>query len=57
MAASFTWFAKWGWEKLWDWGTPPTFGAVGSGGCGLAAEKAGSLGFARDDKFFAGDDF
>ena len=22
---------KWGWKELWDWGTPPTFGAVGSG--------------------------
>jgi catechol 2,3-dioxygenase-like lactoylglutathione lyase family enzyme len=31
MAASFTWFEKLGWKKLWDWGTPPTFGAVGSG--------------------------
>src|SRR6266849_4720050 len=31
MAASFAWFAKWGWRKMWDWGTPPTFGAVGSG--------------------------
>jgi catechol 2,3-dioxygenase-like lactoylglutathione lyase family enzyme len=31
MAASFAWFEKWGWKKLWDWGTPPTFGAVGSG--------------------------
>ena len=31
LAASFAWFAKWGWEKLWDWGTPPTFGAVRSG--------------------------
>ncbi len=31
MAASFAWFAKWGWRKCWDWGTPPTFGAVGSG--------------------------
>jgi hypothetical protein len=30
MAASFAWFEKWGWTKLWDWGTPPTFGAVGS---------------------------
>ena len=33
MAASFAWFAKWGWWKCWDWGTPPTFGAVGSGEC------------------------
>jgi hypothetical protein len=28
---SFAWFAKLGWEKCWDWGRPPTFGAVGSG--------------------------
>jgi hypothetical protein len=31
--ASFTWFEKWGWRKCWDWGTPPTFGSVGSGEC------------------------
>jgi catechol 2,3-dioxygenase-like lactoylglutathione lyase family enzyme len=30
-AASVAWFERWGWKKLWDWGTPPTFGAVGSG--------------------------
>ncbi|HLV00675.1 MAG TPA: bleomycin resistance family protein [Acidobacteriota bacterium] len=28
---SFDWFQKLGWEKCWDWGDPPTFGAVGSG--------------------------
>jgi hypothetical protein len=33
MPASFAWFEKWGWKKCWDWGTPPTFGAVGSGEC------------------------
>jgi hypothetical protein len=33
MAASFAWFEKWGWKKCWDWGTPATFGAVGSGEC------------------------
>jgi predicted enzyme related to lactoylglutathione lyase len=33
VAATFAWFEKWGWKKLWDWGTPPTFGAVGSGEC------------------------
>ena len=33
LAASFAWFEKWGWRKCWDWGTPPTFGAVGSGEC------------------------
>lgn len=31
IAKTFAWFEKWGWKKLWDWGTPPTFGAVGSG--------------------------
>lgn len=31
MAASFAWFEKLGWIKLWDWGTPPTFSAVCSG--------------------------
>src|SRR6266853_5793129 len=33
IAASFAWFEKWDWRKCWDWGTPPTFGAVGSGEC------------------------
>jgi hypothetical protein len=33
ISASFAWFAKWGWRKCWDWGTPATFGAVGSGEC------------------------
>jgi hypothetical protein len=31
IASTVAWFEKWGWKKLWDWGTPPTFGAVGSG--------------------------
>lgn len=31
IAASFEWFAKLGWEKAWDWGDPPSFGAVCSG--------------------------
>jgi len=33
LVTSFEWFEKWGWKKLWDWGTPPTFGSVGSGDC------------------------
>ena len=33
IAESFAWFEKWGWKKCWDWGTPPTFGAVRSGEC------------------------
>ena len=31
IGSTFAWFEKWGWKKLWDRGTPPTFGAVGSG--------------------------
>jgi hypothetical protein len=33
IVASFLWFEEWGWQKCWDWGTPPTFGAVISGKC------------------------
>ena len=33
ISASFAWFEKWGSKKLWDWRTPPTLGAVGSGEC------------------------
>src|SRR5258707_15409692 len=30
---SFAWFEKLGWRKGFDWGSPPTFGAVCSGEC------------------------
>lgn len=30
-AASVAWFESLGWAKKWDWGDPPTFGAVGCG--------------------------
>ncbi|WP_422928674.1 bleomycin resistance family protein [Singulisphaera sp. PoT] len=30
---SFAWFEKLGWRKGFEWGTPPTFGAVSSGSC------------------------
>jgi predicted enzyme related to lactoylglutathione lyase len=33
VARSFAWFESLGWRKCWDWGTPPTFGSVGSGEC------------------------
>jgi catechol 2,3-dioxygenase-like lactoylglutathione lyase family enzyme len=33
IARSFAWFETLGWKKLWDWGDPPGFGAVGSGAC------------------------
>jgi hypothetical protein len=32
---TFVWFEKLGWKKDWDWGEPPTFGAVSSGNCGI----------------------
>jgi len=28
---SFLWFEKLGWKKAWDWGEPPSFGAVCAG--------------------------
>jgi len=28
---SFAWFGKLGWEKRWEYGDPPDFGAVGNG--------------------------
>lgn len=32
---SFAWFEKLGWKKQWDWGDPPTFGAICSGECDI----------------------
>jgi predicted enzyme related to lactoylglutathione lyase len=29
---SFAWFARLGWRRDWDYGDPPTFGSVSSGG-------------------------
>jgi len=45
--ASFAWFEKWGWKKLWDWGTPPSFGAVGSGVCEIFLCQGGQGGRGR----------
>ena len=44
LEASFAWFGKLGWSKLWDWGDPPSFGAVGSGACEifLSQDKQGA---------------
>ena len=41
LPASFAWFERFGWRKLWDWGGPPTFGAVGSGECEVFLCKDG----------------
>ena len=38
---SFAWFADLGWQKLWEWGEPPDFGAVGSGGSEIFLSEVG----------------
>jgi hypothetical protein len=47
IAQSFAWFEKWGWKKLWDWGTPPSFGAVASGRCEIFLCQGGQGGRGR----------
>ena len=58
MEQSFAWFAKLGWEKAWDWGSPPDFGGVCAGdqqiflcldGQGGRGEGGAWLAFAVDD--------
>lgn len=44
ISLSVAWFEKWGWRKLWDWGTPPTFGAVRSGECEIFLCQGGQGG-------------
>jgi hypothetical protein len=41
LGESFAWFAKLGWSKVWDWGDPPDFGAVGSGDCEIFLSQKG----------------
>ena len=33
LAATFAWFERFGWERSFDWGEPPTFGGVRFGEC------------------------
>jgi catechol 2,3-dioxygenase-like lactoylglutathione lyase family enzyme len=47
LAQSFTWFGKLGWQKGWDWGTPPTFGGVCSGKCEIFLCENGQGGRGR----------
>ena len=47
LAASFAWFEKFGWEKRWEWGDPPGFGAVGSGQCEIFLCRDGQGGRGR----------
>ena len=46
---SFVWFEKFGWKKAWDWGTPPTFGAVCSGKCEIFLCKGAQGGRGKSD--------
>ncbi|HTK26968.1 MAG TPA: bleomycin resistance family protein [Pyrinomonadaceae bacterium] len=46
---SFAWFEKLGWQKVWDWGEPPTFGAVGSGHCEIFLCEGGQGGRGHGD--------
>ena len=51
LGASFEWFSKLGWNRLWDWCNtpegPPTFGAVGSGQCEIFLCRDGQGGRGR----------
>ena len=33
IAESFAWFEKLGWQKAWEWGSPPDLGGVCAGEC------------------------
>src|ERR1051325_2267524 len=47
MQASLGWVEKLGWSKVWDWGDPPTFAAVGSGECEIFLCQGGQGGRGR----------
>lgn len=46
---SFAWFERLGWKKRWDWGEPPSFGAVCSGDCEIFLCHDGQGGRCRSD--------
>ena len=46
---SFAWFEKFGWQKGWEWGDPPTFGGVCSGACEIFLCQGGQGGRGRSD--------
>ena len=47
---SFAWFEKLGWQKGWEWGSPPTFGGVRSGECEIFLCEGGQGGLGRSNK-------
>ncbi len=46
---SIEWFERLGWERKWDWGDPPGFGAVGSGECEIFLCQDGQGGRGKGD--------
>ena len=46
---TFRWFEKLGWQKGWDWETPPTFGGVCSGECEIFLCQDGQGGRGRGE--------
>ena len=57
LQASFAWFSHLGWTKSFDWGAPPTFGAVCSGECSifLCLNGQGSRGKGSNRRTFGPD--
>ena len=49
IVASFAWFEKLGWQKAWEWGSPPDFGGVCSGECQIFLCQNGQGGRGRSD--------
>jgi catechol 2,3-dioxygenase-like lactoylglutathione lyase family enzyme len=56
LAESFAWFEKLGWKKLWDWGEPPGFGAVGNGKSEIFLCRGGQGSRGGPNPKFVGDD-
>ncbi|MEP7075319.1 MAG: bleomycin resistance family protein [Acidobacteriota bacterium] len=48
-AASVEWFERLGWKKLWGWGDPETFGAVGAGAAEIFLCQDGQGGRGKGD--------
>jgi catechol 2,3-dioxygenase-like lactoylglutathione lyase family enzyme len=51
---SFVWFEKLGWQKDWDWGSPPTFGGVSSGDFAIFLCQDAQGGRGRSDLLVTG---
>lgn len=55
---TFDWFERLGWRRLWDWGEPTSFGAVGSGKVEifLCENGQGGRGIGSNTSTFTDDD-